>query len=120
MGTGEEPSIYDCISGEDAFIACQVTGDEPITKTWTKSGSNSLPRSVKDNNGILEFKQISVSDQGRYVCSASNPAGTSEAVAEVVVNDDNADYTLTEKFSSRPGKLGRFITQNKTGFMHFQ
>ena len=57
--------------------------------------------------GQLEFKQISVSDQGRYVCQAQNSAGSSEAVAEVVVSDDFAD--VTEKFTSRPG-ADRFLS----------
>ena len=30
-----------------------------------------------------------MSDQGRYVCKASNEAGQSEAVAEVIVNGKN-------------------------------
>ncbi len=50
------------ILGEDAFITCQATGDDPITLSWTKSGGY-LPRSVRADNGRLEFKQISVSDQ---------------------------------------------------------
>ena len=30
-----------------------------------------------------------MSDQGRYVCKASNAAGQSEAVAEVIVNGED-------------------------------
>ena len=32
--------------GEDAQINCLANGDEPITISWSKLGSNYLPRSV--------------------------------------------------------------------------
>ena len=36
----------------------------------------------------MQFQGIAVSDTGRYVCKASNAAGQSEAVAEVIVNGE--------------------------------
>lgn len=35
---------------------------------------------------VLQFHGIAVSDAGRYLCHARNPAGEAEAVAEVVVS----------------------------------
>ena len=55
---------------------------------WAKEGQPYLPRSVFASNGQLQFHEISSEDQGRYVCTASNPMGTSEATAEVVVSSE--------------------------------
>ena len=38
------------------------------------------------STSILQFQQIAVSDQGRYICVAQNNIGTSKAVAQVLVN----------------------------------
>ena len=45
------------------------------------------PHSVRREEGLLRFPRITVSDAGRYICTASNHAGTATAVAEVLVED---------------------------------
>ena len=72
--------------GDDASITCTASGDEPIQISWAKKGQPYLPRSVYARNGRLDFRRISYDDQGRYVCTASNQVGTSEATAEVLVD----------------------------------
>lgn len=52
---------------------------------WAAIGRD-LPYSVSRDHGILQFHGITYSDAGKYVCKASNEAGTAEAVAEVLVN----------------------------------
>ena len=42
---------------------------------------------------MLQFQGIAVSDTGRYVCKASNAAGHSEAVAEVIVNGKECSWS---------------------------
>ena len=74
--------------GDDASILCSASGDSPIRIEWAKEGQPYLPRSVFASNGQLQFHEISSEDQGRYVCTASNPMGTSEATAEVVVSSE--------------------------------
>ena len=46
---------------------------------------NPLPASYFSTS-IFQFRQIAVSDQGRYICVAQNNIGTSKAVAQVLVN----------------------------------
>ncbi|XP_015437459.1 PREDICTED: basement membrane-specific heparan sulfate proteoglycan core protein [Dufourea novaeangliae] len=72
--------------GENPSIVCSATGDEPMTIEWAAIGRN-LPYSVSHNRGILQFHGITYSDAGKYVCKATNDAGTAEAVAEVLVNE---------------------------------
>lgn len=56
-----------------------------MTIEWAAIGRN-LPHSVSHDRGVLQFHGIAYSDAGKYVCKASNDAGTAEAVAEVLVN----------------------------------
>ncbi|XP_076237238.1 basement membrane-specific heparan sulfate proteoglycan core protein-like isoform X3 [Calliopsis andreniformis] len=72
--------------GENPSIVCSATGDEPMTIEWAAIG-RSLPYSVSHDRGVLQFHGITYSDAGKYVCKASNDAGTAEAVAEVLVNE---------------------------------
>jgi len=92
--------------GDSPQIECQIIqGDQPIDIQWSREGSSQLPRSVAQNGAILQFQRIAVSDQGRYVCKASNEAGQSEAVAEVIVNDAGDDGAIieTQQLSSSQG-----------------
>jgi len=75
--------------GDSPQIECQIVqGDQPINIHWSREGSLELPRTVTQNGPTLQFQGIAVSDTGRYVCKASNAAGHSEAVAEVIVNEN--------------------------------
>ncbi len=80
-----EPQFQVVRPGDDAGISCSATGEQPIQIEWSKLGQPYLPRSVYARGGRLDFRAISTDDQGRYVCTASNQIGTSEATAEVIV-----------------------------------
>ncbi|XP_025163883.1 basement membrane-specific heparan sulfate proteoglycan core protein [Harpegnathos saltator] len=78
--------------GENPSIVCTATGDEPLRIEWEAIG-RPLPYSVTHHNGVLQFHGITYSDAGKYVCKATNGAGTAEAVAEVSVNEHSYDDT---------------------------
>ncbi|XP_072758588.1 basement membrane-specific heparan sulfate proteoglycan core protein isoform X16 [Anoplolepis gracilipes] len=78
--------------GENPSIICTATGDEPLHIEWEAIG-RPLPYSVSHSRGILQFHGITYSDAGKYVCKATNGAGTAEAVAEVLVNEHPYDDT---------------------------
>eukprot|EP00092_Neocalanus_flemingeri_P040829 GFUD01044448.1.p1 GENE.GFUD01044448.1~~GFUD01044448.1.p1 ORF type:complete len:511 (+),score=134.54 GFUD01044448.1:193-1533(+) len=87
--------------GDSPQIECQIVqGDQPIRIQWSREGSQELPTSVAQNGPILQFRGIAVSDTGRYVCKASNAAGQSEAVAEVIVNENLLPNLFPGGFSS--------------------
>ncbi|KAG7156953.1 Sortilin-related receptor-like 1, partial [Homarus americanus] len=71
--------------GEIVRIRCSATGPQPITINWSKE-SGYMPPSVIINGGEMMFRGIKTSDAGRYICEAINSAGTTRAVAEVIVN----------------------------------
>ena len=98
-----EPRQQTVRPGDSPTIECQVVqGDQPVRIQWSREGYADLPRTVSQNQAILQvilpvphrilfmnsmqFRRIAVSDQGRYVCKATNKAGEAEAVAEVIVN----------------------------------
>ncbi|XP_071582358.1 basement membrane-specific heparan sulfate proteoglycan core protein isoform X12 [Temnothorax nylanderi] len=76
--------------GENPSIICTATGDEPLHIEWEAIG-RPLPYSVSHSGGNLQFHGITYSDAGKYVCKATNAAGTAEAVAEVLVNEHPYD-----------------------------
>ncbi|RLU19726.1 hypothetical protein DMN91_008283 [Ooceraea biroi] len=76
--------------GENPSIVCTATGDEPMHIEWEAIG-RPLPYSVSHSGGTLRFHGITYSDAGKYVCKATNGAGTAEAVAEVLVNEHSYD-----------------------------
>ncbi|XP_019884797.1 basement membrane-specific heparan sulfate proteoglycan core protein isoform X13 [Camponotus floridanus] len=78
--------------GENPSIICTATGDEPLHIEWEAIG-RPLPYSVSHSRGVLQFHGITYSDAGKYVCKATNGAGTAEAVAEVLVNEHSYDDT---------------------------
>lgn len=82
------PSTQTVAPGESPSIVCTATGDQPLRIQWASIGRQ-LPSSVTDDNGVLRFHGITYNDAGKYVCKATNNAGTAEAVAEVLVNAEN-------------------------------
>ena len=71
--------------GENPSILCLATGDEPLEIEW-RAVRREMPSSVTRDRGLIKFHGITYSDAGKYACVASNPAGTAEAVAEVLVD----------------------------------
>lgn len=70
--------------GDNAYIQCTATGDEPIDIYWLPV-NRSLPDSVYTNKGDIRFSNIKLEDTGKYRCVARNHAGEADSVAEVVV-----------------------------------
>jgi len=72
-------------------IECQIVdGDPPFRIDWfreTESGQGPLPTSAIQRGPILQFQQIDMSDEGKYICVAQDNIGISKAVAEVLVNE---------------------------------
>ncbi|KAL1421369.1 hypothetical protein MTO96_000452 [Rhipicephalus appendiculatus] len=72
--------------GHHVYIQCSAIGEPPITYHWTRQGGQ-LPPSTVQRDGRLEFRGISISDAGRYICTAANAAGEAEGVADVRVTE---------------------------------
>ena len=68
------------MKGEAAFLNCDTLGDPDPEVTWKKDDVILDPTSDLDITmtpfGSLEFSKVEVADDGRYVCIATNPAGS--------------------------------------------
>jgi len=102
--------------GDSPQIECQIIeGDQPIKIDWfreTESGQGPLPTSVTQRGPILQFRQIAVSDQGRYICVAQNNIGTSKAVAQVLVNEKMLPNLFPGGFSSSSSSSSSWSSQS--------
>lgn len=72
--------------GHHVYIQCSAVGEPPITYHWSRHGGQ-LPPSTVQRDGVLEFRGISVTDAGRYICTAANAAGKAEGIADVRVTE---------------------------------
>ncbi|XP_071451008.1 basement membrane-specific heparan sulfate proteoglycan core protein [Hetaerina americana] len=72
--------------GDNVYISCTATGDQPISLTWVKQ-DGPLPASVVVNGGSLHFRGIELSDAGHYRCTARNSAGEADGVANIIVTE---------------------------------
>ena len=81
---------YSCYGQIIERVCTYLSRFTGFTFQWHPSNS------VSANNGQLQFRAISSEDQGRYVCTATNPMGASKATAEVIVS---SKFTLKIKFS---------------------
>ena len=67
------------VVGRDVKLTCVVLAGNPAPEiTWTHQGEtvNSTARVVDDGSGNLDLKNVSVDDEGEYICTASNVGGT--------------------------------------------
>ena len=79
--TSSSPDI-ESIVGRNVKLTCAVLAGNPAPSiTWTHLGEtvNSTDRIVDDGGGNLYLKNVSVDDEGEYICTASNVGGTSSA-----------------------------------------
>uniref|UniRef100_A0A3P8STE0 Ig-like domain-containing protein n=1 Tax=Amphiprion percula TaxID=161767 RepID=A0A3P8STE0_AMPPE len=71
-------------------LECQVDEDTGVTVTWTRDGkkvhqSMECKLSFEDKVAVLEIPKSKLKDSGKYVCTATNEAGSSSCEAVVTV-----------------------------------
>lgn len=75
-------SNYTAVLNDDVTLACPVSGVPQPRILWSKESQLLLNGGhlVTENGGTyLKLTKVRLSDKGRYVCLATNEAGTSEA-----------------------------------------
>ncbi|XP_064212839.1 basement membrane-specific heparan sulfate proteoglycan core protein [Tribolium castaneum] len=95
--------------GDNAYIQCSATGQQPITIRWVPVG-RSFPPTVNTQDGLIQFNNIKLSDAGRYRCTAVNSAGEADAVADVIVEENVHKPSLTAENRQQTGPVGSTIT----------
>ncbi|XP_040215726.1 hemicentin-1 isoform X1 [Rana temporaria] len=112
-----KPQTTKVIVGKTLVLECEATGHPLPLITWLKEG---VPIQISDNirllyNGKkLEIKSTVESDQGQYICVATNLAGKSEMIYNVHILvpptiediDDPGEYTV---IASNPVELECYI-----------
>lgn len=69
----------------DAFqLRCAASGSGPFNIEWSRIGAQMNP-SATERDGILEIRQVTAADAGRYRCVVQSSAGTSDGYAIVEV-----------------------------------
>lgn len=79
------------------ILPCHVEPDESIEFTWTKDGvSLSLPSPGYQllSNGSIFIQAVAVSQEGVYVCTASNSAGSSEGTVDLTIQGTHTKYSI--------------------------
>ncbi|CAH1262503.1 NCAM2 [Branchiostoma lanceolatum] len=90
------PSSSNGTVGRDVTLLCQATGDPDPTYSWFRDStdpSNELTAErfvFSQQNGVVDKMTLTITaltkaDEGKYICQASNGAGTAEATANVFV-----------------------------------
>ncbi|KAK7494115.1 hypothetical protein BaRGS_00014588, partial [Batillaria attramentaria] len=74
--------------GGSALFQCRVTGGTPSpTITWSRAGGKAFTSTTKqmDGNGVIMFERVTGEEQGGYICTATNSAGTVTLTASLVI-----------------------------------
>ncbi|XP_028137681.2 basement membrane-specific heparan sulfate proteoglycan core protein isoform X7 [Diabrotica virgifera virgifera] len=76
------------IAGNSAVVQCRaVAGIPSPTITWTRENGLPLSSNVEEmSGGTLRFTQITQREEGEYICTAINEAGSASVSAHIVVH----------------------------------
>ncbi|XP_062505173.1 basement membrane-specific heparan sulfate proteoglycan core protein-like isoform X2 [Corticium candelabrum] len=85
------PQSMTVLEGETIGLACAASGTPQPTLTWTFSSSFLQPQ----NDGTLIIRAVTKSDEGMYVCTASNINGRVAKTATVTVTLRYKPYFTT-------------------------
>lgn len=79
-------STQNVIEGHTLDLECRTEGGSPARVMWGRRNGLPLGRDVEQlQRGTLKFNRISKSDEGEYICTAENEAGTVSALANIYV-----------------------------------
>ncbi|XP_074025385.1 basement membrane-specific heparan sulfate proteoglycan core protein isoform X7 [Leptinotarsa decemlineata] len=95
--------------GEHAYINCSATGEQPIQISWSPI-NRQMPTSVYTREGYIRFNNIQLQDTGRYLCTARNRAGSAEAVADVIVEENTSRPAITAEQKQQFAPAGSSVT----------
>ncbi|CAL4124571.1 unnamed protein product, partial [Meganyctiphanes norvegica] len=75
------------VSGASALFQCHLTAGIPSpTVIWARTNGQPLtPNTETLSGGVLRFNQVRGEEEGSYICTASNNAGTTTATATLEI-----------------------------------
>ncbi|GBM98114.1 Hemicentin-1, partial [Araneus ventricosus] len=96
---------FEAVEGSPVILPCEVKGDPKPAIIWFKNGIELISdrNFAIENDGSLKIINAVESDEGEYVCSATNIVGTSDQVFKLTVKvppkplqPDGLSYNVTE------------------------
>uniref|UniRef100_A0A8D3EAD7 Netrin receptor DCC n=1 Tax=Scophthalmus maximus TaxID=52904 RepID=A0A8D3EAD7_SCOMX len=91
----------------DIELECAVTGNPPPTVRWTKNGEEVIPSDyfqIVDGSN-LQILGLVKSDEGFYQCVAENSAGSSQAMAQLLLREPAPSSSVSVVLPSAPRDL---------------
>ncbi|ETE56194.1 hypothetical protein L345_18095, partial [Ophiophagus hannah] len=83
-----QPQNTEVLVGESVTLECGVSGHPPPHVVWMLSSGLPLPQNPRFNitsSGGLYIQNVTLSDEGKYSCKASNREGSITATANIIV-----------------------------------
>ena len=71
--------------GDNAEFICNVKSPRPTQIIWSRRGGAALSKRASVDGNVLRFTSLRRSDQGSYVCTASNDIALRAAKSRLVV-----------------------------------
>nr|XP_018910612.1 PREDICTED: basement membrane-specific heparan sulfate proteoglycan core protein isoform X4 [Bemisia tabaci] len=96
--------------GSNIMLYCEVTRGEPRpTVFWSRTDGRPLSRNVETvSPEFLRFNSITAQEEGEYECKAENKAGSTSAIASIVVqNPPKITITPATTLTVSPGERVR-------------
>ncbi|XP_061603141.1 netrin receptor DCC isoform X2 [Phyllopteryx taeniolatus] len=98
------PSNTYAYESTDIELECAVTGNPPPTIRWMKNGEEVIPSDyfqIVDGSN-LQILGLVKSDEGFYQCIAENIAGSSQAMAQLLLREPEATPTQSRPVHTPP------------------
>lgn len=93
--TGREPPAVELypqakqtvVKGGSALFQCRVTAGIPTPRAkWSRVDGRPLPNNVEElDGGVIRFNRVTGNEQGQYLCTAENDAGSITGTATLVI-----------------------------------
>lgn len=80
-------------AGDTIQLRCSATGGGPYNIEWSRIGAQMNPRAI-EREGILEIRQVTAADAGRYRCVVESSGGSNEGYAIVEVEGKLKELSL--------------------------
>lgn len=111
-----KPEPMTLFVGKQAKFQCVITGSAPMNVVWYKDNIDILPDehykvSFEKNKHCLEITKLEQSDQGSYLCKASNSVGMATCCTEMRVIDKPSFVKTFESTSIAVGNPLRLECQ---------